>query len=97
MHYIIGEQNKKQYYFMRRLVSLRVLEIKLENKSGLHARPASQFVSECQSFEAKIEVEKEGQTVNGKSIMSLMTLGASYGDSIKVKAEGKDEEIAVKN
>ncbi|MCC3145754.1 HPr family phosphocarrier protein [Halanaerobium sp. Z-7514] len=75
---------------------MKVLEMKLENKSGLHARPASQFVAASQSFEANIEVEKKGQTVNGKSIMSLMTLGASYGDSIKVKATGSDEEEALK-
>ncbi|MGM0502843.1 MAG: HPr family phosphocarrier protein [Bacillota bacterium] len=70
--------------------------IELKNKTGLHARPASQFVSEAKNYESEVEIEKDDRIVNAKSIMGLMTLGASYGDKIKLIVNGNDEETAVK-
>jgi len=75
---------------------LEIVEIELVNESGLHARPASRFVSSCQKFKSKITIEKDGIIVNGKSILSLMTLGASLGDIIKINADGDDEVEAIK-
>lgn len=69
--------------------------IELKNKTGLHARPASQFVSKAKNYDAEIEVEKDNICVNGKSIMGLMTLGASYRDKITLKVNGKDEDKAL--
>lgn len=69
--------------------------LKLVNKSGLHARPASRFVQHANNFNAEISVEYNGKMVNAKSIMSILSLGAGHGAKIKIKAEGDDEEKAV--
>lgn len=74
---------------------MKVVELELLNESGLHARPASRFVPCCQKFKSKITIEKDGTEANGKSILSLMTLGASFGDSIKITADGDDESEAL--
>jgi len=70
--------------------------IELKNKTGLHARPASQFVSEAKNYESEVEIEKDNRSVNAKSIMGLMTLEASYGDKIKLIVNGNDEDKALK-
>jgi len=75
---------------------LKSCSIELKNKTGLHARPAAVFVNKAQTYESEIEIEKDNRSVNAKSIMGLMSLGAAFGDTIILKAEGKDEEDAVK-
>ena len=68
------------------------------NISGLHARPASDFVKEAKKFEAAITVRKleEGaEGVNAKSIMRLLSAGMSKGTRIEISAEGVDEIAAV--
>lgn len=72
------------------------LEIRIENPSGLHARPASMFVKTASSFKSDITVEKDGEEVNGKSIMALLMLAAGLGSVIKVSAVGEDCEEALK-
>ncbi len=67
----------------------------IENKFGLHARAASQFVVLANRFKSEIFVEKDGKEVNGKSIMGVMMLAASKGSKIKVKARGEDAHNAV--
>lgn len=69
--------------------------IELKNKTGLHARPAALFVNKAQKYESEIEIERDNRSVNAKSIMGLMSLGAAFGDTIILKADGKDEEDAV--
>jgi len=69
--------------------------VKILNKIGLHARPAAEFVEKANTFKSKISVEKDGKKVNAKSIVEILTLGARYGSSIKITAEGEDEEEAV--
>ncbi len=64
----------------------------IENKLGLHARAAAQLVQLAASFSADLAITKDGQTVNGKSIMGLMMLAASQGATIEVEAEGADAE-----
>jgi len=64
----------------------RTFEIK--NKLGLHARAAVQVVQLATSFDAELTVTKDGQTVNGKSIIGLMMLAAAKGQQIEVSAEG---------
>jgi len=71
-------------------------EITLTNETGLHARPASLFVKESAKYESEIKLIKEGQEYNGKSIMGILSMGASKGDKLTIQAEGKDEEEAVK-
>jgi phosphocarrier protein HPr len=65
------------------------------NSQGMHARPAAQIVRIASSFKALIELEYDGQVVNGKSIMGVMTLAAECGAVVRVKADGEDAEAAV--
>jgi phosphotransferase system HPr (HPr) family protein len=65
------------------------------NKLGIHARPAAQFVKTANRFQAEIFVEKDGEEVDGKSIMGLMMLAAGHGSVISVNAEGSDAEAAL--
>jgi phosphocarrier protein len=71
-------------------------ELTISNKLGIHARPAAQFVKTASKFKADIRVEKDGEEVNGKSIMGLMMLAAGHGSVINVIAEGTDAEDALK-
>jgi phosphocarrier protein HPr len=65
------------------------------NKLGLHARAAAKFVTLASSFASDIRVARNGQQVNGKSIMGVMMLAASRGSDITLSAEGDDEKDAV--
>lgn len=65
------------------------------NKKGLHARAAAKFVRVVDEFTAEIEVEKDGQSVSGYSIMGLLSLGASKGTQIAVRADGDDADDAI--
>ncbi len=69
---------------------LVVRELKIVNPLGLHARPAALFVKAASRFESDITVQKEGNTVSGKSIMGLMTLEVGAGSVLRVTAEGPD-------
>ncbi len=71
----------------------RTVEVK--NRRGLHARASAKFVTLASSLEAEIEVEKDGSSVCGTSIMGLMMLGAAMGDSITITATGEGAEDAV--
>ena len=64
----------------------------IKNKSGLHARPAAKFVELTGKYNSRIIVSKDGQEVNGKSIMGLMMLEASRGSKLYVTADGPDAE-----
>ena len=70
-------------------------ELTIINKLGIHARPAAQFVKLASSFDADIVVEKDGEEVDGKSILGLMMLAVGPGSKITVTAEGKDEQQAL--
>lgn len=66
------------------------------NPLGFHARPAAQFVKLASTFQSDIELLKEGVPVNGKSIMGVMILAAECGSTITIRAQGADEDAAVK-
>ena len=68
----------------------------VQNKLGIHARPAAHFVKIANRFQAEISVEKDGEEVDGKSILGLMMLAAGHGSVITVTADGPDEEAAMK-
>jgi phosphocarrier protein HPr len=70
-------------------------DLVVQNKLGIHARPAAMFVKTANKFECDIFVEKDGELVNGKSIMGLMMLAAGPGSHIIVQAEGDDASKAV--
>ena len=63
-------------------------ELTLQNKYGMHVRPAGLFAKVASRFDADVEVEKDGNVVSGKSIMALMTLEATCGTVLKVTASG---------
>jgi len=70
-------------------------EMVIVNKLGIHARPAAMFVKTANRFTSEILVEKDGERVNGKSIMGLMMLAAGPGSKLLVEAMGVDAEQAL--
>jgi phosphocarrier protein len=67
----------------------------LKNRLGLHARAAAKFVHAAASFESKISITKDGDEVDGKSILGLLLLAAGKGTALLVRADGPDEEKAL--
>ncbi|HEY5751776.1 MAG TPA: HPr family phosphocarrier protein [Chthoniobacterales bacterium] len=70
-------------------------EITIINRLGLHARPAAMFVKVSNRHKAEIWVEKDGEQVNGKSIMGLMMLAAGQGSKLAITTNGSDAEKAM--
>ena len=70
-------------------------EFIINNKLGLHARPAAMFVKLANGFESDIWVGHDDEQVNGKSIMGLMMLAAASGTTISISAEGEDASAAI--
>jgi phosphocarrier protein len=70
-------------------------QVTIQNKLGLHARPAMQFVDVANQFQCGIKVWKGDQVVDGKSIMQMMMLAATAGTGLKIAAEGDDAEKAL--
>ncbi len=68
----------------------------IQNKLGLHARPAAMFVRIANRFACDVWVEKDGEEVNGKSIMGLMMLAAGCGSNLRVSAVGEDANEAIR-
>ena len=67
----------------------------VSNKLGIHARPAALFVKTANRFDCEIFVEKDGEKVNGKSIMGLMMLAAGPGSKLTVHAQGREASQAL--
>jgi len=72
-------------------------EVIILNKLGMHARPAAMFVRVANKFNSDLIVEKDGEEVNGKSIMGLMLLAAGCGSRLKLTAVGDDAANALKD
>ena len=70
-------------------------EITVINRLGLHARPAAMFVRIASRYRSEIWVEKEGEQINGKSIMGLMMLAAGQGSKLLIRCEGPDADKAM--
>jgi phosphocarrier protein len=70
-------------------------EVTIVNRRGLHARASAKFVKCADGFNAQVRVIKDGQTVDGTSIMGLMTLAAAPGSTIALEAEGPEAEAAL--
>jgi phosphocarrier protein len=68
----------------------------VQNKMGLHARPAALIVQTANKFTCDVTLEKDGQSVNGKSIMGVLMLAAAKGSAILVRAEGENAHECVK-
>ena len=70
-------------------------EVTIVNRLGLHARPAAMFVRIASRHRAEIWVSKEGEEVNGKSIMGLMMLAAGQGSKLRIRCDGPDADKAI--
>lgn len=70
-------------------------DIPIINRLGLHARPAAMFVRIASRYRSEVWVAKEGEEVNGKSIMGLMMLAAGQGSILRIRCEGPDAEKAM--
>jgi phosphocarrier protein HPr len=70
-------------------------EIVISNKLGIHARPAAMFVKTANRFACDIFVEKDGEKINGKSIMGLMMLAAGPGSKLTLHVRGADAQHAI--
>lgn len=74
---------------------MRKKELIVQNKTGLHARPASEFVKKASTFQSGIFIEFGEKNINAKSIVGILSAGIGYGSKIILAAEGDDEEEAV--
>ena len=75
--------------------TIREKDVTIQNRNGLHARPAAMFVKTASRFQAEVWVEKDGERINGKSIMGLMMLAAGKGSTLHIIAEGADAEQVI--
>lgn len=75
--------------------SAQVREVTIQNRFGIHARPAALFVKTANRFQSDISVEKDGQRVSGKSIIGLMTIEGYQGASLRLSANGPDATEAL--
>ena len=74
-----------------------VKEVLVQNQVGLHARPATFFIQKANEYKSSIWVEKEERRGNAKSLLGVLSLGIVGGTSIRIIADGPDEEEAVEN
>ncbi|MEG1017200.1 MAG: HPr family phosphocarrier protein [Oscillospiraceae bacterium] len=72
-----------------------VKDVMVENQVGLHARPATFFIQKANEYKSSIWVEKEERRVNAKSLLGVLSLGIVGGTSIRIIADGTDEQQAV--
>jgi phosphocarrier protein len=73
-----------------------VKKLEIKNRLGLHARAAALLVQTVNKFSAQVNVSKDGQTADGRSIMGVLTLAATQGSKIHIEANGEDAEKVVK-
>ena len=71
-------------------------KLAIKNKLGLHARAAALLVQTVNRFDAEVTISKDGQSVDGRSIMGVLTLAATRGSEIEVAARGKQAEEAIR-
>jgi phosphocarrier protein HPr len=70
-------------------------KVTITNRAGIHARPAAMLVQTASRFASDIYFEKDSERINGKSIMGIITLGATYKSDLLIVADGEDEKQAV--
>ncbi len=70
-------------------------EVEVKNTIGLHGRPATFFIQKANEYKSAMWVEKEERKVNAKSLLGVLSLGIVGGTTIKVIADGSDEQLAV--
>jgi len=73
-----------------------IKKLEIQNKLGLHARAAALFVQTVNKFSSQVTVTNDGQTTDGRSIMGMLTLGATQGSKIQVEVTGEDADKALR-
>ena len=73
-----------------------VKKIEIRNKLGVHARAAALLVQTVNKFSSQVNISKDGQTTDGRSIMGVLTLAATQGSKIQVEVNGEDAERVIK-
>lgn len=74
---------------------MTAVSIKINNDIGLHARPATLFIQKTNQFSSTVWIEKKERRINAKSLLGILSLGIINGDTIRIIADGKDEQNAV--
>jgi phosphocarrier protein HPr len=74
---------------------MKNVQLVIVNKSGLHARPASEFVKKAASFQSNITIQFNGKKINAKSIIAVLAGGLMAGSQIELSADGVDEAQAI--
>jgi phosphotransferase system HPr (HPr) family protein len=72
-------------------------EIEITNKTGLHARPAAEFVKEAAKFTSAVTIEFKGKKLNAKSILHVLSAGIAAGSTIVLTTDGEDEAAALES
>ena len=75
---------------------MKEIFVKVSNRNGMHLRLAGELVKNTSKFSSDIRIVKNGEEINGKSILSVAGLGAEYGSKLIIRAEGNDEDEALK-
>lgn len=74
---------------------MTIKEAIVNNKVGLHARPATFFIQKSNEFKGDVWIEKEDRRANAKSLLGVLSLGILCGETVKISADGVDEKLAV--
>lgn len=74
---------------------MQKIDLVVENKTGIHARPASLFVQTAAKFKSKVQVSANGKTVDAKGILGIMSMGLKKSTPITIEADGPDEADAI--
>jgi phosphocarrier protein HPr len=90
-----GEIRDPHFFRRRGDVDMYAKEVSVQNHVGLHARPATFFIQKANEYKASVWVEKEERRVNAKSLLGVLSLGIVGGTTIKIIADGADEQEAV--
>lgn len=75
---------------------MKEIQVKVSNRNGMHLRLAGELVKNTSRFSSDIHIIKNGEEVNAKSILSVAGLGAGYGTELRIRADGQDEDEALK-
>ena len=75
--------------------SMYVKDVLVQNKAGLHARPATFFIQKANEYKCSIWVEKDERRVNAKSLLGVLSLGIVKGTKVNIIADGSDEDEAI--
>lgn len=87
--------NNEDFKVSKERSIMYVKEVVVQNQVGLYAKPATYFIQKANEFKSSIWVEKDDRRVNAKSLLGILSLGIIGGTSIRIIADGTDEEEAV--